>query len=170
MSSWKISWVTSSSLIPGHRVPNIAPGGGPLSSGGSGELGHPGEAGAGAERGVEGRRARGGGAVRARRVEARVDRAWGDAARAEAAREARRVRVGGVFRPRVDHRDVHRGRGRHDALSLSLSPLVSLPILLAGSTSGDCFRGCGFPPHRWHYSTSSSCVVVDSLRERRRKN
>ena len=32
--------------------------------------------------------------------------------------------------------------------SLSLSPLVSLPILLAGSTSGDCFRGCGFPPHR----------------------
>ena len=32
--------------------------------------------------------------------------------------------------------------------SLSLSPLVSLLILLAASTSRDCFRGCGFPPHR----------------------
>ena len=51
------------------------------------------------------------------------------------------------------------------SLSLSLSPLVSLLILLAASTSRDCFRGCGFPPHRSHYSTSSSCVVVDSSRD-----
>ena len=55
--------------------------------------------------------------------------------------------------------------GAEVAMMLSLSPLVSLLILLAASTSRDCFRGCGFPPHRWHYSTSTSCVVVDSSRD-----
>ena len=160
MSSWKISWVTSSSLIPGHRVPNIAPGGGSFPPGGGGELGHPGEAGAGAERGVEGRRARGGGAVRARRVEARVDRAWSDAARAEAAREARRVRVGGVLRPRVDHRDVHRGRGRHDVLSLTIST-----GLLANSLGG--FHFWRLLPRLWLPSAPLTLLDQQQLRSRR---
>ena len=130
-SSWEF---VVRSLVPGHRVPDIAPRGCSLPPCRGRQLSHPGEAGAGTEGWVEGSSAGGRGAVGTGRVEVqtRLDGAGAEAAHPLRAREAWRVRGGRVFDPRLG-RDVHRGRalhaGSHFPNFLGFFPVRLLPRL-----------------------------------------